>query len=104
MKKRDLRLVALLQAVGLGFYIALVSYFIWNAERWIGKMNSFWGPLLLLSLFSFSALICALITFGYAARLFWDEKRVKRALKLVLYTAGWLGAFVLLLIALLIIT
>lgn len=94
MKKGNSTLISFLQALGLSAYIFLVASFIWNAEKLVGKMNNFMGPLLLLSIFVLSAMTCGLIVFSYPAYLFWEKKKVKQSLKLVAMTAGWLALFV----------
>jgi uncharacterized membrane protein len=93
--KKSVELISFLQAVGLVIYISVVAFFMWNANHWFGTMNGFYGPLLVLSLFAVSALICALITFSYPVYLFWEEKKVKESLRVVSYTAVWLSLFVL---------
>jgi len=69
-----------------------------NAESVFGqKLNGFLAPVVFLLLFSVSALVCAIISFGYPFLLFWEEKKPRQALCLVGYTAGWLiGIFVIL--------
>ncbi len=95
MKKLPLSLIALIQTLGLAAYITTIGLFIWNAEHLIGKMNNFFGPVLFLTIFVLSAIICALITLSYPVILFWDQKKTKEAIKLVIYTASWLGAITL---------
>jgi len=96
--RKPLWQIALLQALGIGFYIGFAAWFMWNAERWFGKMNDFTGPLLFLTFFSVSVLTCGLMVFGYPY-LFWAGGKAKEALRIVVYTAGWLGGFALLLMA-----
>ncbi len=102
-EKKTLSLVriSLLQAFGLITYCGLVGVLFWGGNEWFGKMSSYWAPVMFLSLFVVSVLICALITFAYPVYLFWDEKKTKDALTLVAYTAGWLASFVLLLLIIL---
>jgi len=94
MKKEKLCLSSFLQALGLTAYISLVSIIFWKGNVWFPKMNLYLGPLLMLSLFAASALICALITLGYPFILFWDKKKPKEALKIVIYTALWIAGFI----------
>ncbi len=61
MKKLPLGVIGLLQAVGVGLYISLVALFVSNASHWFAPPGSFWGPLLFLTLFAFSAVVCSLI-------------------------------------------
>src|SRR4030042_4947098 len=93
-RKLSLRLVAFLQALGLVFYCGLVSLFFWQGENLFGQYPSYLAPLLMLVLFSTSALIVALLTLGYPIILFWKKKQTMQALRLVGYTAVWLIAFI----------
>ena len=56
-------------------------------------MNNYVGPLIVLSLFVASALICALITLSYPFTL-WQKGKIKDALKVILYTAFWTIGFI----------
>lgn len=84
-----------MQALGLVTYCGLVVSFMWNVEKWFKTIPEYFTPFLFLTVFSTSALICALITLYYPFVLFWQKKQVNRALKLVVLTAGWLVVFVL---------
>lgn len=94
-KEFPLGMIAVFQALGLVAYCGLVGLLIWRGNKWFGPMTGFLGPLLFLSLFVVSALICALIGLGHPFLLFWEGKKPKEALKLVTYTAAWLALFVL---------
>ena len=83
-----------LQALGVTVYCALVGIFIWNANHIFGQMNNFLGPILILILFSTSALICGLVVFYKPYKLFFAGKK-KEAIRLVIQTAAWLFAFLL---------
>ena len=96
LKKPSLPFVGFLQALGLTIYCSLVGLIIWKGNAWFGNMNNFLGPILFLSLFVVSALICALIAGGYPFLVFWDKKNTKEAISLVVYTVLWLVSFVLL--------
>ena len=93
----SLSFIAFFQALGLILYCGLVGMVIWRGEKWFGKMNNLFGPILFLALFVVSSLICSLITLTYPFLIFWDEKNTKKALKLLGYTALWLVLFVLVL-------
>src|SRR4030042_823170 len=67
--------IAFFQALGLLFYCGLVGLLFWRGEKWFGPISYYWGPLFFLVLFIVSALICALIAFGYAFILFWERKQ-----------------------------
>lgn len=102
--KYSLGLIAFLQAAGLIGYCSLVALLISQGNRLFGKVPNYLGPLLFLVLFSTSALICAIITLYYPFILFWQKKQTNQALKVIVYTVGWLIMFIfLILISLLII-
>ena len=91
--------IGFLQALGVIGYISLISYALQNGERVFGSMNDFIGPVMFLTLFAVSALVCALITLGFPVKLFWIEKKQTEALKLVGYTTAFLALFVLIMFA-----
>lgn len=87
--------VGFIQALGLAVYIVIVASFMQNAEDLFGKINNFWGPILFLTLFSFSILICGFIALGYPVKLFWIKKNPNLAIKIVAYMTGFLFVFLL---------
>jgi len=91
-------LIAFCQALGLVVYCGLVSLLFWQGENWFGRYPTFLAPLLIIVLFSTSALIAALLTLGYPFVLFWKKKQTMQALRLVGYTAVWLVFFIVLII------
>ena len=97
-KKFSLPFLAFWQALGLVIYCGLVGLLFWQGDTWFGPMLSFLGPVLFLVLFVVSALISALIVLGHPFILFWEKKKTIEALKLVIYTIGWLIFFILLII------
>ena|SRR3989338_7803035 len=97
-KKKDecsLCFISFVQATGLLIYCGLVALLIWNGNKWFGKVPNYIGPLLFLTLFTTSALVCALIVLGYPFYLLWEKKKTHDAIKLVSYTAFWSVLFVL---------
>ena len=92
-KKLSLGFIAFLQALGVIIYCCLVGLLFWRGNKWFGHVPNFLGPLLFLVLFSASVLISGLLTFGYPIILFWEKKQRTKALKLVIYTTGWLNFF-----------
>jgi hypothetical protein len=91
--KYSLGFVAFLQAAGLIAYCGLVAILFWQGNQLFGKVPSYLGPLLFLVLFTTSALICAIIVLYYPFILFWQKKQSDKALKVIIYTAGWLIVF-----------
>ena len=86
--------IGLLQALGLVVYCSMVATVMNNAERWFGKMDHVLGPVLFLSLFVVSALICGSVALGYPFLVLWEQKNTKKALKIVGFTIGWLMVIV----------
>ena len=78
-----------LQALEVTLYCTLIGLLMWNGDLFFGTMNMFFGPILMLVLFSVSVLVCGLLVFYQPYRLFFDGKK-KEAADLVLYTTGWL--------------
>lgn len=85
--------VSFLQAVGLSVYISLVSLIFWRGNSWFNAGNTILGPILVLTLFVVSALVCGFIAFSYPFHLFWEKKETKKAVKLVGYTICWMLLF-----------
>lgn len=94
MKKMSLGFIAFLQALGLALYISAVGTFLWNGENWFGQTPNFPIIILLIGIFTTSALISALITLGYPTYLIFKKREFSKALKLTLYTAIWLIFFI----------
>ncbi|KKQ26136.1 MAG: hypothetical protein US62_C0009G0022 [Candidatus Woesebacteria bacterium GW2011_GWA1_37_8] len=81
-----------IQALGITLYCSSIGSFIWTMNKIFPKDPNYFGPVAFLLLFSFSALVCALIVFYKPYRLFFDDKK-KDAIDLVLFTTGWLFVF-----------
>lgn len=96
--------MAFFQGFGVVFYISLVALFMANAERLFGKVPEYLGPMLFLSIFSTSALVCAILTLYFPFMLFFQKKQVNQAVRLVVYTAGWMIFFTLLIISMIFLT
>lgn len=97
MKKSSLLLHGLASALGAFAYISLVSWFMMNAERFLGQEpRDMRGPMLFLTLFVFSALITSLTVLGRPAYLFFTGAK-KEAIQLLGYTTAYL--FLLLILA-----
>ena len=101
-KKSSLSFIGFLQASGIFMYCLLVGLLLWKGNDLFGNINNLLGPLMVLSLLVVSVLICALLAFGKAAILFWDNKDTEGAVRLVAFTAAWLALFVIFLINVLI--
>lgn len=105
LKNPSIFFVSFLQAAGLVIYISLVAAFMTNAQKWFSAIGPFfWGPVIWLSLFSLSALICTLIVGTYPLWIFWEKKQTIKALKIIIATAAWFLLFLALLLSKLLIT
>jgi hypothetical protein len=102
--KKTPRVIGLYQALGLTSYVSLVSLTMSQGSKIFGEVdNKILAPILFLSLFSTSALICALITLGYPLIVFLDKKNTREAVMIVGYTAGWMVGIVLIIMLALIV-
>ena len=90
MKKWPLVAIGLAQALGVVAYCSLIGVFFWKANEWFGEPPEYIGPVLMLTLLSTSALICALITLAYPAFLIWKKNQPVKALQLIGFTAAWM--------------
>lgn len=97
--KYSLGFIAFLQALGLVSYCSLIALLFWKGNQWFGRVPNYFGPLLMLTVFTTSALVSAVITLSYPFIL-WQKKHINEAVKLTIYTAGWLVFFTLLFITL----
>ncbi len=91
-------MVAFLQALGVLTYITLIATVFWQGQNWFGRMPNFFGPLLMLTLLSTSAMICGLLVFAYPVKLYLKTKKYEKPIKIVLMTAVWLAVFSVLII------
>lgn len=87
-----------LQAFGVIIYVSLVGLFMSNANSILGKSDNFATPILVLTLLSFSVLICALIVLYKPYKLFISGKK-KEAADVIVSTAAFLFGFLVLLLA-----
>ena len=96
MKNSKLALNSFLQAAGVTFYIILVSLIMSNAQKIFGKEDNLFSPVVFLLLFVLSASVTGGLTLGRSVILYLENRKTE-AVKLFLYTVGWL--FVLTVIA-----
>ncbi len=107
MKKLEdfsLGFIAFLQALGITTYCSLVAILFWQGNNWFGQIPNYLAPFLFLTLFTTSALICAILALGVPVILFWQKKQMEHAVRLVLGTALWLVFFTLSVMTLLLVT
>jgi len=89
MKHSKLILIGFLNALGTTIYIIGVSFIIQNGEKIFGKMDNFFGPIAFLLLFVLSAAITGSLILGRPIILYLEKDKTE-AIKLFLYTIGWL--------------
>ncbi len=89
-KNPSLPQIGFLQAGGLLAYCFLVAMIMWRGDELFGKADTYMTPVMVLTLFVVSALICALISLGYPSYLALEKKRLKDALTVIYHTALWL--------------
>lgn len=83
-------------------YIFLVSQLMIHGNGLFGKTNDSVGSFVVLLLFSFSAAVVGGLVFGESIILFLGHKR-RESIKAAIYSVGWLGAYTVLGLLLLII-
>lgn len=93
--------VGFLQALALVIYTGIIGSVLLNGNKWFGPKPNFLGPTLFLILICFSAMYCAAVMGAYPFWVFWEKKDTKLAYKIVISSAVWLLAFIILVISLL---
>jgi amino acid permease len=91
------------QALGVTIYCSLIGILFWKGNEIFGRVDSYFGPLMFLMLFSVSVLICGLLVFYKPYLLFFDGKK-KQAIEVVASTAVFLFSFVLVVFGILILS
>lgn len=94
--KTEITKLALMQALGILAYISFISLLFWKGNEVMAEPPRYLGPVMFLTLFSTSAMICGLIMFYNPFKLYLDKK-VDEAIKLVFHTVGFLALFVVIL-------
>lgn len=79
-----------LHALGTAAYIAAISWFFFNGERWLGnKPDNFFMPMFMLLLLVVSATITGGLVLGKPLLMYLDGEK-KPAIKMLLATVAWL--------------
>lgn len=89
MFMKDIKFVALINALLTGVYATIVALIMKNGERIFGKMDNLFGPVAFLLLFVLSAAITGALILGKPI-LMYLENRKPEAIRLFFYTIGWL--------------
>ena len=88
-KKLSYQFIGFLQATGLVLYISLIDFFITTmGNKFNTTAANFYAPILMLLLFTISAVISASLVLGKAGILFWNKK-YKESFTLLGWTVGW---------------
>ena len=99
MNKLVLR--SFINALGVAVYASIVATLMQNGDKIFGKMNQATAPIAFLMLFVLSAGVTGGLVVGKPLLLYFDNKKTE-AIKLFLYTLGWLalGTVILVLVSL----
>lgn len=89
---------SLLNALGTAAYVALIATTLQHGEVIFGKMNRTLGPIAFLMLFVLSATITGSLVLGKPVLMYMNGEKGE-AVKLFLYTVGWLALCTVLLLA-----
>jgi preprotein translocase subunit SecF len=90
---------SLLNALGTVVYVILVALIMTKASGLFGSMNNLLQPIAFLMLFVLSAVITTSLIFGKPVLMYWNGEKAE-AVKLFLYTVGWLAGATIILLAL----
>lgn len=81
-----------LYSLGTAVYIVLVSLFMNNAEKFLGKEDTIFSGIAFLLLFTLSAIVVGGLMIGKPIMLYIDGKK-KNAIQMFACNAGWLVVF-----------
>ncbi|MFA6295922.1 MAG: hypothetical protein WC663_01065 [Patescibacteria group bacterium] len=101
VKKENIIGLSFMSAIGLTIYIALVTLIMNNAEKVFGSMKNYLGPVAFLLLFVLSATVTGSLVFGKPIMLYLEKQKTE-AVKLFLFTVGWIFVITLVVFGLLI--
>lgn len=79
-----------LNALGTIAYISFVATIMQNGEKVFGSMNQITGPIAFLTLFVLSAAVTGGLVLGKPALMYLNDQKLA-AIKLFIYTLGWLA-------------
>ena len=85
MKSSKLWKIAIINSLLTFVYVGIVAFVMSNGEQLFGKINNFLGPLAILLLFVFSALVVGLLILGKPVMFYLDGKKTE-AVKVLSYT------------------
>jgi len=85
--------ISLIQSAVLISYLTFAGLLLSNVPVVFDRFNQVLAPIMFLTFFSISALICGLAALAYPAWLIWEEKNTTEAVRVIIYTVLWLGLF-----------
>ncbi|MCC7356762.1 MAG: hypothetical protein IT410_04105 [Candidatus Doudnabacteria bacterium] len=88
-----------LNALGTGAYVATLVTLMLNGEKIFGTINNMFAPIAFLLVFVISASITSGLVLGKPILMYVEGQKVE-AIKLFIYTIGWLIVFALIVLAL----
>ncbi len=91
MDKKLIR-YSFLQALGVLVYVALVSWFMMQAENLVGNEKTLWAPITFLTLLVVSVAMVGSLIFGRPVMWYIDGQK-KESIKLLFMTLGFLVGF-----------
>jgi len=80
-------------ALGVFAYILIFGLFMSNANNIFGKADTMFTPVLVLLLLAVSVCVCGLIFLTRPFLIFWEEKKPKEAIMLLMQQTFWLIGF-----------
>ncbi|MBU1137004.1 hypothetical protein KKD72_01390 [Patescibacteria group bacterium] len=80
---------ALINSLGVLFYILLVAWILFSGEKIFGQMANYWGPVAFLLLFCLSAAAVGAMIFGRSVYLYLDGLK-SEAIAVLAYTLVFL--------------
>lgn len=86
-----------LNALGVTAYVAVIATIMQNGERIFGQVNQTLAPIAFLTLFVLSAAVTGSLVLGKPVLMYLDNQK-SEAVKLFLYTLGWLALAVVILL------
>lgn len=87
-----MRKSSFLNALGIVVYIIVIATIMQNGDRLFGAEDNFVTPIVVLMLFTLSAITVGGLVLGKPLMLYLDGKK-KEAVAMFLQTAGWLAGF-----------
>jgi hypothetical protein len=85
----NLGTLAFLHSLGVVLYIVFVAYLMRNGDTLFGNMDTIWGPIAFLMLFTISAAIVGLLIFARPIHLYLENKK-KEAFSFTFATVSFL--------------